>query len=360
MNERLKRIQERLLAFWGKYNSKQKTIMISITLAVILFVVIMAVALTRPTYVTLITTSSTSESSSVTKILTSAGIQYTSSADGMTISVKEGDLPAANIELGANSIPATGYSLKDALGGGFSATEADKEKQYLAYLEDRITSILDKLSYVNYSKVTLEKPDSTFSVLDSNEETSVSVVLDLKSTPSNEKIQGLANYLATAVGNATTSKITIIDSQTNLLFLGETSDETGLTVTSQNDLYELRMNQVIDNINKLLDKSGYGYSDVNISPFLSINFDKSSTTSTVYDTGTRDQGPYATSNEVTETGSSGNGGVVGTDSNSADVTSYDVTGSNGSTSTYELKQYEYKVNEKNNCYRCSGWCNRLY
>jgi len=346
MNERLKRIQERLLAFWGKYNSKQKTIMISITLAVILFVVIMAVALTRPTFVTLITTSSTSESASVTKILTSAGIQYTSSADGMTISVKESDLPAANIELGANSIPATGYSLKDALGGGFSATEADKEKQYLAYLEDRITSILDKLSYVNSSKVTLEKPDSTFSVLDSNEETSVSVMLDLKSTPSNEKIQGLANYLATAVGNATTSKITIIDSQSNLLFLGETSDETGLTVTSQNDLYELRMNQVIDNINKLLDKSGYGYSDVNISPFLSINFDKSSTTSTVYDTGTRDQGPYATSNEVTETGSSGNGGVVGTDSNSADVTSYDVTGSNGSTSTYELKQYEYKVNEK--------------
>lgn len=345
MNERLKNIQNRLSAFWAKYDSKQKTIMVSITLVVILFVVIMAVVFTRPTYETLITTSSTQEASTVRDVLTSAGILYKTSSDGLVFSVQESDLSAANIELGANEIPATGYTLQDALSGGFSATEADKEKNYKAYLEDRIKLILEQIEYVNSATVTLEKPDSTYSVLDSEEETSVSVTLDLKSTPSDDKIQGLANYLATAVGNDTTSKITIVDTETNLLFLGETNDETGVSITSQNDLYELRINQVVSNINKLLDETGYGYTQVNISPFLSINFDKTSTISTEYDTGEREQGPLSTSNEVTETGSSGSSGVVGTDSNDEDVTSYEVTGGDGSTSTYELKQYEYKVNE---------------
>ncbi len=170
------------------------------------------------------------------------------------------------------------------------------------------------------------------------------MTLDLKTTPDESKIQGLANYLATAVGNATTGSITIVDTQTNLLFLGETADTSGnyVSVSSQTDLYELRIGQVVENITKLF---AGDYSGVNISPFLDINFDATSTTSTIYDTGEREQGPYSSSYEVTEEGSSGSGGVVGTDSNDEDVTTYEIEDGDGSTSTYELKQYEYKVNE---------------
>ncbi len=44
------------------------------------------------------------------------------------------------------------------------ATEADKAKTYKAYLEERIKSILDQLDYVKTSTVTLDIPDSTYSV----------------------------------------------------------------------------------------------------------------------------------------------------------------------------------------------------
>lgn len=348
MNERLKRIQDRITAFWGKYNGKQKTMMVSITLAVILFVIILAVALTRPTYQTLITVSSTTEAATVADVLTSAQIEYRTSTDGLVFSVRDSDVSAANIELGANAIPASGYSLDDALSSsGFSATAADKEKKYKAYLEDRIKSILDKLEYVSSSTVTLEMPDANYSVLESDEDTSVSVTLDLKTDPGEDKIEGLANYLATAVGSSSTSNITIIDSQSNLLFKGEDQDgNSGYgNLNTQNDLVELRNSQVIDNITKLLDVDGYGYSSVNVSPHLDINFDKVSSVSTEYDTGEREEGPLGTSYTVTEEGSSGTDGVVGTDGNDEDVTTYEITDGEGSTSTYELIQNEYKVNE---------------
>ncbi len=156
------------MAFWKKYDNKQRTIMISIAAVVILFVVILSVVLTRPKYETLITCGSTTEAATVREVLNGAGIEFKTSSDGLVFEVKEEDLSSANIELGANEIPASGYTLEDALSGGFSATEADKAKTYKAYLEERIKSILDQLDYVKTSTVTLDIPDSTYSVLESD------------------------------------------------------------------------------------------------------------------------------------------------------------------------------------------------
>ncbi len=343
MNERLKNLQQRLIDFWNKYDRKQKTIMVSVTLMVLVFVIILATVLTRPNYQVLVTTSSTTEAANVRDVLNSAGINFEVSNDGLEFSVRDSDISAANIELGANDIPATGYSLQDALSGGFTSTEADKEKMYKAYLEGRIKEILDQLDYVNSSTVTLEKPSEIYSVLESEEETSVSVTLDLKYEPGEDKIDGLANYLATAVGNSTTSKITIVDTQTNLLFLGEESDgEGGTSIRTQNDLLELRTEQVVSNIAKLFNSE---YDDVNVSPFLDMNFDVTNTVSTEYNTGDEDNGPVTSEYIVNEEGSSGYGGVPGTDSNDEDVTTYEITDSTGSTSTYTLEQREYAVNE---------------
>lgn len=345
MNDRAKAIQERLVQFWKKYDKKQKMMMISITLTVILFVVIMVFVLTRPTYVTLVQCDSASESAEVVDTLTSADIAYKSSGDGLTIMVKKGDLSKATIELGANNIPAEGYSINDALDGGFSSTEADKEKKYKAYFEDKIRLTLEQLDYVKSATVTLNIPTSKLSVLDSKEETSVSVFLNLNKEVSGEAASGLANYLATAVGNKTTSNITIIDSESNLLFMGGNTDDTGSTVTtsSRNEIYETAYNQIVSNVTKMFNDH---YTEINVAPSLDINFDSSQSVRTEYDTADREQGPYTSSYTVDQEGGSSTTaeGVPGTDSNDEDTT-YEIDNGDGTTSTYALKKYEYAVNQ---------------
>ena len=65
MNERLKNVQKRAVDFWNKYNRKQKTMMISITLAVIILLIVMVVMFTKPSYVTLVECDSATTASDV-------------------------------------------------------------------------------------------------------------------------------------------------------------------------------------------------------------------------------------------------------------------------------------------------------
>lgn len=343
MSDRTKAIQEKLIQFWKKYDKKQKTMIISITLTVILFVVIMAYILTKPSYVTLIQCETTTETAEVTATLESASIPFETSTDGLTVKVTKEDLSSATIELGANSIPAQGYTISDALDGGFSSTEADKEKKYKAYFEDKIRLTLEQLDYVKSATVTLNIPSSKLSVLDSAEETSVSVFLNLNKKMTETAAQGLANYLATAVGNETTSKITIIDSESNLLFMGADTDDSGnyVSIASQNEVYETAYSKISSNVTSMFNNQ---FTEINVAPHLEIGFDATETTRIEYDTGDREQGPYTTSYNVDQTGGTSSGGVPGTDSNDEDIT-YEIDTGDGTTSTYSMSKYEYAVNQ---------------
>ena len=70
--ERLKQIPAKLLEFWNKYNSKQKTLIVCITAAVFLILVGVVYFLSRPKMEELIQTSSAAESSSIINSLDAA------------------------------------------------------------------------------------------------------------------------------------------------------------------------------------------------------------------------------------------------------------------------------------------------
>ena len=91
MNETVKKLQEQIKKFWDKYDKKQRTIMISVALAVVVTVIILAYILTKPTYVELVTCEDTVEAASVRDTLVSNSIDYSTSSDGLVISVKKTD-----------------------------------------------------------------------------------------------------------------------------------------------------------------------------------------------------------------------------------------------------------------------------
>ena len=99
--DKLKEIQEKILEWWNKFTSKQKTVIIGIGAVVIFTFAILIYIFSRPQYILLTTCSTTSDASTVTGILDSAGVTYTVSNDGLQISVVTSQESAANLALGA-------------------------------------------------------------------------------------------------------------------------------------------------------------------------------------------------------------------------------------------------------------------
>lgn len=131
MADRLKALWQRIVEWWNKFTPKQKTIIVSAAAAVILAISILAYALTRPDYIVIARCESPKEASQITDILTSGSITNKTSDDALTVYVLKKDESAANLLLGANDIPTAGYSITDVTEGGFSTTEADKQKRYV-------------------------------------------------------------------------------------------------------------------------------------------------------------------------------------------------------------------------------------
>ena len=69
MQERLRQIWDRIVAWWKKFNTKQKALLISLTAIVFVALAILAFVMTRPKMVTLITCESAKEAGTVKELL---------------------------------------------------------------------------------------------------------------------------------------------------------------------------------------------------------------------------------------------------------------------------------------------------
>ena len=91
------------------------------------------------------------------------------------------------------------------------------------YLEDNMRLTIESFDYVKSADVMFTIPKDTLSVLEDDEETYVSVKLQLKNSMPNGAASSMAQFIATAVGNPTTNNVTIIDSTGNTLFQGSSN-----------------------------------------------------------------------------------------------------------------------------------------
>ncbi len=319
MNEKLKDAQKKLVDFWNKYNRKQKTMMVSIALALVVFVVVLAVVLNKTDYVILVECESATQASDVRNELSSAGISYTIS-DNWVVKVAKEDKVNAQIAIATSGVISKEFTLEEALDGSLSTTEADKLKRYKAYKEDRLRIALESLDYVKAAKVTINIPENNWSVLDKEKEASAAVMLNLKKEIDSTTSANLAQWIATSLDNKTTASVTIIDSAGNMLFRGtDYADGSSYIGGSQAEMRQAAMDIVISNVKKLFNNAEL-YQSVEVSPFLDMSFDTAERTEITYNTGDREQGPYKTSYEVEQENNAGVGGLPGTDSNDEDIT----------------------------------------
>ena len=348
MADRLKEIPAKLLAWWNKYTSKQKTIIISIVAGVVLALAILVTVLTRPQYELLVTCESTRESSAIIELLEGASpaIDYVYSEDGYQIKVEKSQIGQANVLLGANNIPTARMAITDVTQGGLSTTESDKLKLYIAYQEEMLESDLESIENVISAKVDLHIPEDDGTMIAQSEDASAAIMLELKDALTNDQAANIAQFVKTSLGNEKIQTITIIDNEGNLLFSGDdTSSITG-AANSQFTVKQQTEAVLQSNIKKVLLGTNE-YNLVEVSSNLELDFSSVEETEHLfYAPDGQTQGVLSHEDIYEAESTGGISGVPGTDSNNEDNTDYVIQDYQNSSSTTSEISRDYLPNEK--------------
>ena len=348
MMDRLIAIKDKFLAFWDKYTTKQKTLIISVVLAIFFAIVLLGYFLTRPVYTELVKLSGDT-ASTFDSALSSGGIDYKKESDskGNTVfSVEQSQYSDAVLLMGENKITDTEMSWDDAFNNDMTVSSAEKQTKATLALQSSIRKGLMNFGGVEDATVYVNRPTDDGTIFSEKKETSVSASLKLAkgSEITSETAQAIAYYLANAVGNSTTDNIILTDTTGNLLY-GQKEDNTlGGSVSGSDDYKEKLRNTFCKNVSNMLMKAGYD--DVQIgSANIKFNMDKVTELVKTYTANEgQDQGLYSSSYNYKSTGNSGSGGVPGTDSN-GDQTDTMIQNTGSSNSETTLDKYNYLPNE---------------
>lgn len=355
MAEKLKEIPEKLLEFWNKYSTKHKAIFISVVASIFIAMGILVFVLTRTSYTHLITLADESSVTQLRELLESENIPYKTQkkSNGYEITVDEKKATDAMILMGDNEIVDTqdgsDMDWETALENSIDTTESEKNKKYTLAYQNDLRVFIKKMDGIKDAWVSVNAPDDDGTIFAENQDTSVAVMLDLEedmTTADGTKIaHSLANYLKTSVGNQDTSKITIVDSNSNLLFDGSSADTLSGNASSTAEFQETLRAVIKNDLKQMLLKNNYNEVEIGASN-LQFNMDQVSSLYTEYSTPEgQEQGPYSSSYEYESSGNSGSGGIPGTDPNSNDM-DYMIENGNGTETSTTLNKYEYDVNKK--------------
>lgn len=346
MPEQLQKIGNQILEWWKKFSTRQKVLLGSIAAVIILALVILALVVSQPTLTTLIVCESAAQAGEVKSLLDSDGsVSYEMSQDGLTFYVDEKDEAAASILLGQNGIPTSGFGIEDVFSGGFSSTEADKTKRYKLYLEERFADQLEILSNVESASVTLDIPNDDGTILAREQDAYAAVILTLSGEMEDDQALGIAQYIATQLGNDNTDNILILDSNSNVLFSGGDSSTTVGMASSQLTYQTKVENQLKSEVKDVLVGSGL-YDHVEVAPNLNMDFDQYRETTREYyapDGQTNGMISEQSSYEANTIGG-GTAETPGTDAN--DDTTYVIEDNNYTESTVTDTTTKYQNNEK--------------
>ncbi len=344
MQERLKEIPTRILEFWKRYSSKQKTIIIAIICLVLVAIGITAYLVSRPTWTRFQSFSTLEDASKMTDALDEQGISYRSSDNGLTLYVKEGDMTNALYVMSDNGLTDTGYTWDQAFDNSMSTTENEKSQKRILALQNEIRKSLVDYSFIEDANVFIDIPETTYSVLDEEGDTSITATIAVsdskKEQVTENTAQALASWLANTVGTDV-EHVIINDIDGNCLYNGSTADSLGGSITGGTAEYSEKLrNTIAENVTDLLIKSGYD--DVQIGT-QGIRFDMSKLerlTKTYSVSEGREYGyPTNLYTYTSEGGANTSGGEPGTASNDDD-TDYVYETGNGSSSSLEIQKLQ--------------------
>lgn len=335
MPEWLRNILNKIKEWWQKFTTRQKAIIIILSIVTVIVFIIIVTVMTRPKYVVLKTCADTTETSSITQILTDAGIEYQLSSNALIISVKDSDSSAAELALGASGYNPDKYTLADAQSTSLSDTSYNSRNRYQLYRETLLANTLTGIDGIKKAKVNLHIPNDVGTLLSQQQESSAYIQLTTDVTFNSGNAQYLAKAVACFLGNETTSNITILDEEGNMLFVGGDDYSTAGIANSMQDLKNTAESYISNQTKKVLFGTNQ-YDNIEVTSHLDMNYANYEETIKKYSTTDGRNEGYLSHHETYDSESeNGVAGVPGTDSNGEGTTYVYENGTNSSSSTSE-------------------------
>lgn len=345
MADRLKELLGKILEWWNKFSTKQKTFIISAGAGIILALAILIALLTRPKYVLLLNCDTQKQAAEVTELLEGEGLDYEVSDDAYQIRINKNQEARASMLLASNDIQSFSYTIDNVTDGGFSTTEADKERRYELYLESRMANdILTMFEPVKRAVVDYYFPQQDGTLISSREDSFVTIYLELKDEMSPETAAGIAKAASVAMGNKTAENVVIMDSQGNTLYSGDDNYSASGTASSQLSVKSQWETKVKNDVRQVLLGTNE-FDKVEVAANLVVDFSTSTVREHEYYVEDGNSQGYLSSNRTFSSSSENTGGEVpGTDSNG--TPEYEYLDNAGSSAETEETENNYLPNER--------------
>lgn len=343
MAERFKEFQAKVLEWWNRYTSKQKTLIVSIVVGIVFLLAIIIYVGSQPKYVRFRNCATSTEASQIIEALNAAEITARVTGGGVCVDVDESQVDAAELALGAAGITGTVPSLSEVLSGGFSTTESDKQKLYIDHMQKELAANFETYNAVRDAKVQINYPEQDGTLASKKQEAYCYILLDLSSVFSAENAATMAKAAAAKLGNDTTENIVIADVDGNLLFSGENDFTTTGQATSFLELNDQAESYIKSKVTQALITTGQ-FDMVEVAPYLKFDYSNYELTEHNYNAPDGREDGHISHESIQESeNTSGVGGYPGTDSNDENAYLWQ-DGSSTSSSSSSIDR-DYLLNE---------------
>lgn len=345
MVDKLKDIPKRILEWWNKFTSRQKTMIISAIAGMMVIFAIILFMVSQPVYEVLVTCETTKQASEITDLLKEE-YDYKTSDDGYVIYINKKQVSQARLLLGANNIPSDAYGIDNVTSGGMGTTEADKQKRYLLYQESQLEADLKGMENIKKTTVKLKIPESNGTLIEQQEDASAAIMIEPDGEFTAEHAATVAQFVRTSLGNEEIKNITIIDNEGNLLFSGDESYSITGNATSQLNVKQ-QTEMVLQGEVKRVLLGTNEFDLIEVRPNLTLDF---STIEKVKHDYTAPEGQtqgLLSHEEIYNAESTGGStGVPGTDSNGENGPTYVIQDGANSSSSVSEEVRDYLPNEE--------------
>lgn len=336
-------MQKSIREFWTKLSRPQKIVTVVAPLLVALALIALIIWASTPQYVPIFTQMSAADAGAITAKLTDLKIPYQLADGGATIMVPEQQEAQTRLELANAGLPqGSVFSFANLNQIHLGETDADQQLRYVLGLQDELETTLKTLNGVQDARVQIVMPQPSLFADPQNTDAATAAVT-LKLAPgvklSDDQVRGVANLLAYSVQGLKPDKISIVDTNGDVLsnVLGNSNDPNQMSGT------QLQLQQTVDDgiqksVQSMLDRAfGPGNTIVRVNATLDFN-----QTKIVQDT----HGPGAIVSEQSTSENTTNGSTAGTPTTgvTSNVGTYQTTtqGTN-STTTKTTTTRNYQV-----------------
>ena len=335
MNEKFKLYSEKATSYWQNTNKNQKIkIIASAAFILIAFAVLFTWALT-PEYTSIVANVSDTEAGEIVKELEKLGVPF--KLEGNSILVPQAQAIKARYDLAASGYPKSGsidYGIFTDTGFGMTKDQFSVLKK--GALEGELEKTIQNIVVVEDARVHLNVPEPSVWVRESQEDASAAVYLSLKPgvTLDEKQILGIEQLIIMSVPGVDRERVILIDQNGRRLVANGSETDNSLSdfFTSHMEIKAQIETQIQQSLRNSLE-SLRGVGNVVVDAVAKINFDQQSKLENLVSPVVGDQGIIISSQEETESSTTGSqgGGVPGVTGN--DPATYEAA--DGQTGNYE-------------------------